>query len=774
MNEQSKTAVVSRPRGAYEDKIRALLDEMTLDEKISQITESWGIAGAERVGVPPLYKGECVHGYSYGTGCTIFPQAIAMAATWSRDTVREVGHVTGVESKAANAYQAWSPVLDVARDPRWGRVEESFGEDTYLVTEIGLSWIDGYQELGLTATPKHFAAHGSPLGGRDSNIVGYSERTLREVHFPPFRAAVKKAHVKSLMSAYHVIDGVPCSASRALLRKLLREEWGFSGYIVTDVGAPEHLYQKHTMAENDAEAAAILAKAGVDLCAAGHVYKNGIKPALEEGLIGMDDVDEMVGNILRVKFELGLFDREENPPLIWADVDEWDLPEHRRTSLKAARESMVLLKNENSILPLSKAPGKVALIGPAVKKQEFGDYTCTPEEDQAVTIYDGIVEKIGKNNIIYAKGCEFMDGVTDGIDEALRAAEQADVVIIALGDCERSTGENNDRADLHFTGAQELLLKAVCETGKPVILVAATGKPVILTYAAEHASAILESWYSGEEGGHAVADILFGDVCPSGKLPITFPHTMEQLPLYYNYHLSGRKYDYIDQTSVPLYRFGYGLSYSKFAYSDISAAQDGENVRITATVRNIGSVETDEVAQLYITDMLTSVSTPITQLRGFERVHLAPGEAENVSFTLTPYDLSLLDADMVRRVESGVFRAFVGGVSPACESGNEYRKARLAYKDENEGVMCEFTYADDVSAEFVFSLTEEDGVYVLTARNEGRLTDVMSADCYFDGELYANRHAELEPGEEIKIAFIPGETSVKNVAVVCCGQLVTL
>lgn len=773
MNERNKTAVLSRPKSAYEDKIRALLDEMTLEEKISQICESWGIAGAERVGVPPLYKGECVHGYSYGTGCTIFPQAIAMAATWNTDTVREVGRVTGVESKAANAYQAWSPVLDVARDPRWGRVEESFGEDTYLVTQIGLSWIDGYQSLGLTATPKHFAAHGAPLGGRDSNIVGYSDRTLREVHFPPFRAAVKQAGVKSLMSAYHVIDGVPCSASHALLQKLLREEWGFNGYIVTDVGAPQHLYSKHTMAANDAEASAIMAKAGVDLCAAGQVYKAGIQPALEQGLIDMDDVDTMVGNILRVKFELGVFDRDENPPLSWADVDEWDIPAHRRMALQAARESMVLLKNDEQILPLSKTPGKVALIGPAIKQQEFGDYTCTPEEDQAVTIYDGVVEKIGKDAVLYARGCEFMDDNTDGIAEAMQVAQQADVVIVALGDCDRSTGENNDRADLHFTGAQEPLLKAVCETGKQVILVAATGKPVILEYAAEHAKAILESWFSGEEGGHAVADILFGDVCPTGKLPITFPRSMEQLPLYYNYHMSGRKYDYLDQTSVPRYRFGYGLSYSTFAYSDLRAAQEGANVKVTATVRNTGKVETDEVAQLYITDMLTSVSTPVTQLKGFARVHLAPGEAKEVSFTLTPYDLSLLDADMVRRVEKGVFRAYVGGVSPACNEGNEYRKERLAYDDETQGVMGEFTYADDLAAEFVLSLAEQDGAYVLTVRNDGDLTDVMSADCYLDGKRYANRRAELDPGEEIRIAFYP-EKPATSVAVVCNGQIVTL
>lgn len=313
----------------------------------------------------------------------------------------------------------------------------------------------------------------------------------------------------------------------------------------------------------------------------------------------------------------------------------------------------------------------------------------------------------------------------------------------------------------------------MCETGKQVILVAATGKPVILEYAAEHAKAILESWFSGEEGGHAVADILFGDVCPTGKLPITFPRSMEQLPLYYNYHMSGRKYDYLDQTSVPRYRFGYGLSYSTFAYSDLRAAQEGANVKVTATVRNTGKVETDEVAQLYITDMLTSVSTPVTQLKGFARVHLAPGEAKEVSFTLTPYDLSLLDADMVRRVEKGVFRAYVGGVSPACNEGNEYRKERLAYDDETQGVMGEFTYADDLAAEFVLSLAEQDGAYVLTVRNDGDLTDVMSADCYLDGKRYANRRAELDPGEEIRIAFYP-EKPATSVAVVCNGQIVTL
>ncbi|MGI6264724.1 MAG: glycoside hydrolase family 3 N-terminal domain-containing protein [Acutalibacteraceae bacterium] len=771
MNDRCKTALTSKPAGRYDDRIRDLLSQMTLDEKISQLTESWGIAGVERLGIPPLWKGETVHGYSYGTGCTVFPQAIAMAATFDRDTVREVGSVTGIESKAANAFQGWSPVLDVARDPRWGRVEESFGEDTYLVTEIGLSWIGGYQSHGLTATPKHFAAHGAPLGGRDSNIVGYSERALREVHFPPFRAAVKQEKVKSLMSAYHVIDGVPCSASHALLTKLLREEWGFGGYVVTDVGAPEHLYSKHTMAADDAEAAAYMAKAGVDLCATGTVYKNGLKPALEQGLIDMTDIDAMVGNVLRVKMELGVFDRDENPPLQWADVDEWDLPSHRRVARQTAEKSMVLLKNDG-ILPLKKG-AKYALIGPAIKDQQTGDYTCTVEEDQLVTIFDGMVEKVGADGVVYARGCDFMDGDTAGIPEAVDAAKQADIVILALGDCSRSSGENNDRADLHFTGAQEALLQAVCETGKPVVLIAATGKPVILEYAVEHTAAILESWFSGEEGGHAVADVLFGDVCPSGKLPVTFPRSMEQLPLFYNYHLSGRKYDYLDQTVVPRYRFGYGLSYTTFAYGDLRIERDGKDVLVTAAVRNTGKVEADEVAQLYITDMLTSVSTPITSLKGFARVHLLPGETKDVSFRLTPYDLSLLDVDLIRRVEKGVFKVFVGGVSPSCDEGNEYRKARLAYADESEGVTGEFTYDEDLQAVFVLTAAKRENGYAVTVRNDGDLTDVCSVDGYLDGVFFANRRLELDPGEEQTVAFTPDKPAA-TAAFLCRGQLLTV
>lgn len=770
MNDRRRTAVVSRPEGPFEDRIRSLLSEMTLEEKISQIAENWGIAGAPRVGVPPLYKSECVHGYAYGTGCTVFPQAIGMAATWDPETVKETARVIGVESKAANAYQAWTPVLDVARDPRWGRVEESFGEDPYMVETMGLAWIEGYQSLGLTATPKHFAVHGAPLGGRDSNIVGYSERVMREVHFPPFRAAVKRGKVKSVMSAYHELDGVPCSASHRLLTKLLREEWGFSGYVVTDVGAPDQLFTKHTLVAGMPEAAAAMAKAGVDLCSTADVYTKGIPAALEQGLLDMEDVDLMVGNVLRVKFELGLFDRPENPPLQWADVDEWDLPAHRAVARRAAEKSLVLLKNEG-VLPLS-ADKKVALVGPAAKEQVGGDYTCKVEEDQMVTLYDALMEKIGPDKLLYARGCDFIDGDTASIPAAVAAANSADLVIAAVGDCTRSSGENNDRADIRLTGAQEALVKAVCETGKPVILVASVGKATVMEYAAEHAAAILVSWFSGEEGGHAIADTLYG-LSPAGRLPVTFPRGVEQLPLYYNYHMSGRKYDYIDRTSVPRWRFGYGLSYTRFAYGDLRAEQEGLNLTLSAAVRNVGPVEGEEVAQLYVTDVMASVGTPITSLKGFTRLHLAPGEERRVSFTLTPYDLSLLDENLRRRVEKGTFRVFIGGVSPACEEGNEYRKARLGYKDETEGISGEFTYEQDLAARFALSLAKEGEAYLLTVRNEGELTDLLSADCYLNGELYANRRAELEPGEQIRIAFYP-DRPVTSVCVAADGTILTL
>lgn len=774
MNVRNKTKILSKEEGPFEARIRALLDQMTLEEKLSQITESWGIGGVERLGIPPLYKGECVHGYAYGTGCTVFPQAIAMAAAFDTDMAAKIGEITGAECKAANSMQAWSPLLDVARDPRWGRVEESFGEDSYLVEKIGLAWIDGYQSLGLTATPKHFAAHGAPLGGRDSHDVGYSERVLRETHYAPFRAAVRESKVKSVMSAYHGIDGVPCTGSYEMLTKLLREEWGFNGYVVTDVGAPEQLYTKHTMTDGAAGAAAIMAKAGVDLCATGQVYKDGLQPALEHGLIDMDDIDAMVGNVLRVKFELGVFDRDENPPMEWADVENWDAPEHRAAALEAARRSIVLVKNESSLLPLDKAAiGKIALIGPAVKDQQLGDYSCTVEEGQLVTLYDAVTNRLGRDAVVYAQGCDFMERDEAGIPAAVEAALAADVAVVALGDCTRSSGENYDRADIGFTGAQEALLHAVIDTGKPVVLVAAVGKPTTMEYAAEHAGAILISWFSGEEGGNAIADVLFGDVCPSGRLPMTFPRSVAQLPLTYNYHMSGRRYDYLDLTFRPRYTFGYGLSYATFSYANLRCTEEGMDIVVTADVTNTGSMDAEEVVQLYLTDMITCVSTPVTALRGFTRVPLAAGETKSVRFVLTPFDLSLLDEQLHRRVEAGEFRVFVGGTSPVSEDTTEYRKARLHYAGPAEGVEGGFTYTRDIAADF--RLTAErtpDGVSV-TIRNDGGIVDMASVDLYLDGALYANRRLELEPGEQQVIGFF-SDAPFGTAAVQCRGRLLTL
>jgi beta-glucosidase len=740
-----------------EERMKALLDQMTIEEKIYQLYEQWGYPGVERLGIPPLYKSECVHGYSYGTGATIFPQAIALASTWDTDTVEKVGKVISKESKAANAYMAWTPVLDIARDMRWGRVEETYGEDTHLVTKIGMSWIKGYQTEGLSATPKHFAAHGAPLGGRDSHYVGYSERVLREVHFPPFREAVKSMKVQAIMSAYHFMNGIGCTASKELLTKQLREEWGFDGFVVTDVGAPENIVDKQYTAANARDAAVLMMKAGVDSCAPRDIYEKGLPQALEEGLITEEDINERVSNILRVKFRLGLFDREENPPLMWADVEEWDLPDHRAAALEAARKSIVLLKNDNNLLPLSKRIKKIALIGPAMKSQELGDYSCEPNEGQVVTIYEGICNKLGENVMInYAEGCPFIEKDLRGIEIAVKAAEASELVILAVGDKSNlTTGEGRDRADLDLTGSQNELIKAVAACGKPVVLLLACGKPATIEWAAENIPAIVMTWYSGEEGGNAIADVLFGYHNPGGRLPVTWPKSSSQLPLYYNYHLSGRGYDYIDMSFAPRYRFGYGLSYTSFYYDHLvitpEHSKDGK-MRIKVDVTNTGKVPGEEVVQLYVTHMYPSVSTPITQLKGFDRIYLIPGETKTVTFELHPYELSILDLNMKRKVEAGEYKVMIGGVSPDCIHTTRL-KSNLSYTSQADGISGLFHITEDNFAKLEYEVTTQDQSCEIVVKNTGILTDTGRIEIYLDQNKYADQWYEAESMDETFIRF---------------------
>lgn len=736
-----------------EEKIAALLAEMTFDEKMGQLTESWGIRGVERLGIPPLFKSETVHGNSYSTGAASFPHAIAMGATWDPELVEKIGEVTAEETLAAGALQGWSPLLDVARDPRWGRVEEAYGEDPVLVEKIGLAWIHGFQSKGLTATPKHFAAHGAPLGGRDSNDYGYSERVLRETHYAPFRAAVKKENVLSVMSAYHSLDGVPATGSRELLNKILREEWGFEGYVVSDVGAPDNLIKKLYICRDAAEATAFLMKGGVDLCAPGDVYNKGVREALERGLITEADIDGHVAAILRVKYKLGAFEKGLGKQ-IWEDVPCWDAPEHRAVALEAALKCAVLLKNDG-ILPLSDKLAKIAVIGPAAEKAEQGDYTGKFREGQAVSILDGIRARVPEADVVYAKGCEFLgDADAALIADAKNAAAQADVVILALGDKgDKTTGENNDRASITLTGAQEELMHEILGCGKPVAVLLAVGKPTAAEEAFEKADAVMVTWYAGEEAGNAAAKLLFGDEAPVGKLPMSFPKSVAQLPIFYNYNMSGRGYDYIDIDSVPRGRFGQGMTYTTFEYSDVTAQVNDHGVTVRAKVKNTGRRSGTETVQLYITDMYSSAATPLTQLKDFTKITLGAGEEATVSFDMDWYALSFLDADMVRRVEAGDFRVFVGGVSPYCDKGNDNRKERMGYASAEEGACGAFTLENGVAADFRTEKKVEGGNIVLRVTNEGGLCDVVKAELYADGELAADVRSEAEPGETVEFVF---------------------
>ncbi|MCR5263117.1 MAG: glycoside hydrolase family 3 C-terminal domain-containing protein [Clostridiales bacterium] len=742
---------------ALEHKITELIENMSLEDKIGQITESWGVRGNERLGIPPLYKSETVHGNSYGTGTTVFPHAIALAAAWDRDIMRRVGETTARETLSAGALQGWSPLLDVARDPRWGRVEESFGEDPALVEKLGCAWIDGFQSLGMTATPKHFAGHGAPLGGRDSNDYGFSEREFRTTHFPSFRAAVKYHGVMSIMSAYHCVDGTPATGSDKLLNTILRGEWGFEGYVVSDVGAPENLLKKLSVCGDEAETASLLLRGGVDLCAPGDIYSKGIPTALERGLITEKDVDKAVRNILRVKYRLGAFDKRLEKQL-WENVPGWNAAEHRELAREAAEKSAVLLKNDG-ILPLDgsvKAVSSLAVIGPAAFSCELGDYSGKLREDQKVTIAEGIKRCFPEATINEAVGCGFTDDSDDGsgIAPAVSAALSSDVVVLCVGDkSEKTTGENNDRASCELTGRQPELVRAILDTGKPVIVVVAVGRPTAMEEAFEKASAVLVTWYCGEEAGSAAARLISGEAVPEGKLPMTFPKSTNQLPLYYSYLMSGRGYDYSDIDSVPRRRFGYGLSYTSFEYSFPSASVDDDGrVDVRCRVKNTGSRRGRETVQLYVTDVVSSVNTPVTSLKDFIKLELEPGEEKTAEFSLTPYDISLLDAGMRRVAEKGLFRVFIGGTSPYCDTGNDERKKRIGYASASEGVCCEFELKEDIRADFDLKISRDEGVSVY-ASNRGGLCDVLSMTLFIDGVTAAKRSCELEPGEDTTIRF---------------------
>ncbi|HWB94509.1 MAG TPA: glycoside hydrolase family 3 N-terminal domain-containing protein, partial [Puia sp.] len=738
---------------SVEARITDLLPRLTLEEKVQQLSDSWGSKGIPRLKVPAMLKTEGLHGQSYSTGATIFPQAIEMASSFDTALVHDIGKTTAVESRAAGLRVSWSPVLDVARDVRWGRVEETYGEDPYLVSRMGVAWIDGFQGQGMIAVPKHFAGHGEPLGGRDSHDVGLSDRTMRNVHLVPFRAAIREAHAGGVMAAYSTWDGVPDNGSRELLQKILREEWGFDGIVVSDCSAEENFYRKQSVVDNPDEAVKMAILAGVDI-ECGSVNAHTLAGAVRRGVLKESDLDVNLRRVFRAKYRLGLFDRPGPDKMNWEKLPVYDIPPHRALARQAAVEGSVLLKNDQ-VLPLSKDIRTIAVIGPTADSVETGDYSAKAAAGQLVTVLQGVRSHVSaRTKVLYAKGCGVLSMDSSGFGRAVEMASRADVVILAVGG---HSGENVDGATLEIPGVQRRLIRRIAATGKPVVLVLVNGKPFTLSWESEHLAAILETWYPGEEGGDATADILFGDVNPSGRLPVTFPRHVGQLPLHYNYLPSGRNYDYYDMPFSPLYRFGYGLSYTTFNYSNLRTAFDGDTVLVSADIENTGNRAGDEVAQLYLTDVVSSVITPVISLKGFQRVHLDKGEKKTVVFQILPYQLSLLNASMERVVEPGVFRVHVGGVSPEPPSGNTGHKLKIGFTDPREGVSGEFEMKKAYAALFVPSVSVAPAAgggedLTVTVANEGNLTDVADIKIYADSLLDDHR-SEIDPGQSMKHTF---------------------
>ena len=645
-----------------------------------------------RLGIPILFHDECLHGHVAPKG-TSYPQAIALASTWDPLLVGDVFTATAAEVRARGAQQCLAPVLDLARDPRWGRTEETYGEDPYLVSRIGVAAIQGLQGTGpgidkshVIATAKHFAVHGQPEGGTNVAPGNYSERVIREYFLKPFEAAVTEAHVRSVMPSYNEIDGIPSHGNRHLLEDILRQEWGFTGVVASDYFGPTELRTIHHVAASDEAAAKMAIESGVDL----ELPFPGTFPTLLEqihqGKVSEASVDRAVTRFLRMKFALGLFD----DPYVNPDVAEkiTNNLEHQKLALKAAHEAIILLKNQDNLLPLAKGKYKrIAVIGPNAADLHLGGYSNQP--GRGVSVLQGIKDRVGSSvDVLYAEGCKITetdpvweaDKVTLGdatlnaarIAEAVKVAEKADLVLLALGGNEQTSREAwapnhpGDRDSLDLLGNQDDLVKAVLATGKPTVVFLQHGRPNSINYIAEHVPAILEGWYLGQEGATALADVLFGDYNPGGRLPITVPRSVGQLPDYY-YQKPSAKREYLGASTQPLFPFGWGLSYSTFKYATPQAVPDAIGVlgrsTVSVAVTNTGSVRGDEVVQLYIRQEVSSVTRPVKELRGFRRIALNPGETKVVEFALGPEELSYLNRDMHRVVEPGTFRIMVGGNS---------------------------------------------------------------------------------------------------------------
>lgn len=741
-NKNGKMDLYENPKAPLEDRVQDLLSQMTLEEKTCQMatlygsgrvlkdalpqnnwkTEVWkdGIGNIDeehnglgafkseysfpyakhvnakhtiqrwfvektRLGIPVDFTNEGIRGLCHDRA-TYFPAQCGQGATWNKKLIARIGEVEAKEAVALGYTNIYSPILDIAQDPRWGRCVETYGEDPYLVGELGKQMITSLQKYNLVATPKHFAVYSIPIGGRDGKTrtdPHVAPREMRTLYIEPFRMAFQEAGALGVMSSYNDYDGEPITGSYHFLTEILRQEWGFKGYVVSDSEAVEFISNKHKVADTYEDGIAQAVNAGLNIRTHFTPPADFILPlrkAVDNGKISQETLDKRVAEILRIKFRLGLFDNPYRGNGKQAEQIVHS-KEHQAVSLEAARQSLVLLKNETNLLPLSKSIRSIAVIGPNANEQTQLICRYGPANAPIKTVYQGIKELLPHTEVIYKKGCDIIDPhfpeseILDFpktaeevqlMEEAIRAAKQAEVVVMVLGGNELTVREDRSRTSLNLPGRQEELLKAVCATGKPIILVMLDGRASSINYAAAHIPAILHAWFPGEFCGQAVAEALFGDYNPGGRLAVTFPKSVGQIPFAFPFKPGS---DESSSTSVygALYPFGHGLSYTTFTYSDLHISPSHQGVQgdihVSCKIKNTGKIKGDEVVQLYLRDEISSVTTYTKVLRGFERISLKAGEEQTVHFRLRPLDLGLWDKNMNFRVELGSFKVMLGASS---------------------------------------------------------------------------------------------------------------
>lgn len=644
-----------------------------------------------RLGIPVLFAEECPHGHM-AIGTTVFPTALSAASTWNEELMRKMGEAIALEARLQGANIGYGPVLDIARDPRWSRMEETFGEDPVLTATLGTAMMRGMQGKvqndgrHLYVTLKHFAAYGVPESGHNGSRASCGMRQLLSEYLPPFKKAVE-AGAGTIMTSYNSIDGVPCTANKELLTNVLRNQWGFKGFVYSDLISVDGIVGMRAAKDNK-DAAVKALKAGLDMDLGGNAFGKNLKTAYNEGLITMADLDRAVSNVLRLKFQMGLF---ENPYVSPKSAKKLvRSKEHKELARQVAREGVVLLKNEG-VLPLSKEIGHLAVIGPNADMMynQLGDYTAPQERKEVTTVLDGIRAAVSKGTqVTYVKGCAVRDTTATDIPAAVAAAQAADAVVLVVGGSsardfktkyistgaatvsedaktlpDMDCGEGFDRSSLHLLGDQEKLISAVAATGKPLVVVYIQGRSMNMNLAAEKAGALLTAWYPGEQGGLGVADILFGDYSPAGRLPVSIPRNEGQLPIFYS---QGTQRDYVESKGTPLYAFGHGLSYTRFAYDGLEIRKGTETdilQTVTCTVTNTGDRDGEEVVQLYIGDRAASVAQPPMLLKAFRRIFLKKGESRQVTFQLKKDDLAIYDSEMKYVVEPGEFKVMIGSAS---------------------------------------------------------------------------------------------------------------